>query len=136
MFLGVLTFPCTGISPSCRTSFANVRLAIPPLTPIVGGTVRHGDPVNPCQDEESPMAPDFSSPDFFKEKADECLALSYQLTDPKTQVAVLKLANSWMRLAEYCHSRKLHQRTTPPDNHIQPSHLTPTLNLPIPQHLP
>jgi hypothetical protein len=49
------------------------------------------------------MASDFSSPEFCREKAEECLALSYQLTDPKKQVAVLKLANSWMRLAEYCY---------------------------------
>jgi hypothetical protein len=50
------------------------------------------------------MAPDLSSPEFCRQKAEECLALSYQLTDPKRQVAVLKLANSWMRLAEYHHS--------------------------------
>ena len=62
------------------------------------------------------MPPDMLLPDFFKEKADECLALSYQLTDPKTQVAVLKLANSWMRLAEYYHSRKLHQGDTQQKN--------------------
>jgi hypothetical protein len=34
-----------------------------------------------------------------REKADECLSLSYKLTDPKGQLAILKLAKSWMRLA-------------------------------------
>jgi hypothetical protein len=53
----------------------------------------------------SVMAPDLSSPEFCKQKAEECLALSYQLTDPKKQVAILKLANSWMRLAEYVTSQ-------------------------------
>jgi hypothetical protein len=45
--------------------------------------------------------PELSSPDFCREKAEECLAISYQVTDPKQQVAILKLANRWMRLAEY-----------------------------------
>jgi hypothetical protein len=42
-----------------------------------------------------------SSPEFLRKKAEECLALSYQINDPKKQVAILKLANWWMRLAEY-----------------------------------
>jgi hypothetical protein len=37
---------------------------------------------------------------------------SYQITDPKGQVAVLRLANWWMRLAENYHSRKPHQGDT------------------------
>jgi hypothetical protein len=40
-----------------------------------------------------------SSPEFFRERADECLSLSYKMTNPKSQVAILKLANNWMRLA-------------------------------------
>jgi len=48
---------------------------------------------------------DLSSPDFLREKAEECLALSYQINDPKKQVAILKLANWWMRLAERCISK-------------------------------
>jgi hypothetical protein len=46
-------------------------------------------------------AADLSSPDFLRQKAEECLALSYQVSDPKKQVAILRLANWWMRLAEY-----------------------------------
>ena len=46
------------------------------------------------------IAPDLSSREFCRQKAEECLNLSYQITDPKGQVAVLKLANSWKRLAE------------------------------------
>jgi hypothetical protein len=42
---------------------------------------------------------------FCRQKAEECLDLSYQIKDPKGQVAVLKLANWWMRLAENYHSR-------------------------------
>jgi hypothetical protein len=48
--------------------------------------------------------------DFYREKAEECLALSYQITDPKNQVAMLKIANCWMRLAEYSVAKNLHQR--------------------------
>jgi hypothetical protein len=48
---------------------------------------------------------DLSSPDFLREKAEECLALSYQINDPKKQVAILRLANWWMRLAEHCISK-------------------------------
>jgi hypothetical protein len=44
---------------------------------------------------------DLSSPDFLRKKAEECLALSYQIDDPKKQVAILRLANWWMRLAEH-----------------------------------
>jgi len=55
------------------------------------------------------MASDFSSPEFCREKAEECVAVSYQLIDPKRQVAVLKLANSWMRLAEYCYPQPIHK---------------------------
>jgi len=59
--------------------------------------------------ERRDIASDTSPPAFCKQKAEECLNLSYQITDPKGQVAVLKLANLWMRLAENCYSRK----TTP-----------------------
>jgi len=82
------------------------------------------------------MPPDLLLPDFFKEKADECLALSYQLTDPKTQVAVLKLANSWMRLAEYCHSRKLHQGAAATGDQIERSRLGPEIHVRVPQDCP
>ena len=54
------------------------------------------------------IAPDLSSPEFCRQKAEECLDLSYQITEPKGQVAVLKLANWWMRLAENYRSRKPH----------------------------
>jgi hypothetical protein len=54
-------------------------------------------------------APQLSSPDFCREKAEECLALSYQITDPKNQVAVLKLAKWWMRVAERHHTGNRHQ---------------------------
>ena len=54
------------------------------------------------------IAPDLSSPEFCRQKAEECLSLSYEITDPKGQVAVLKLANWWMRLAENYRSRKPH----------------------------
>ena len=37
---------------------------------------------------------------FCRQKAEECVTLSYEIADPKGQVAVLKLANWWMRLAE------------------------------------
>ena len=40
--------------------------------------------------------------DFLREKAEECLVLSYQINDPKRQIAILKLASWWMRLAEQC----------------------------------
>jgi hypothetical protein len=46
------------------------------------------------------IATDPSSLEFCRQKAEECLNLSYQIRDPKGQVAVLKLANLWMRLAE------------------------------------
>jgi hypothetical protein len=39
-------------------------------------------------------------PHFLRAKAEECLALSYQIDDPKKQLAILKLASWWMRLAE------------------------------------
>jgi hypothetical protein len=53
--------------------------------------------------------PELSSPGFCREKAEECLALSYQITDPKKQVAILKRANCWMRLAEYSCTENQHQ---------------------------
>ena len=53
--------------------------------------------------------PELSSPGFCKEKAEECLALSYQVIDPKQQVAILKLANCWMSLAEYSYTGNQHQ---------------------------
>jgi hypothetical protein len=46
------------------------------------------------------IAPDLPPPELCRQKAEECLNLSYQITDPKGQVAVLKLANWWMRLAK------------------------------------
>jgi hypothetical protein len=45
------------------------------------------------------------STNFLREKAEECLALSYQIDDPKKQLAILKLASWWMRLAEQYLSR-------------------------------
>jgi len=45
--------------------------------------------------------PDLPSTDFFRDRAEECLAGSYQINDPKKQVAILKLASWWMRVAEY-----------------------------------
>jgi hypothetical protein len=51
------------------------------------------------------IAPDLLLPELCRQKAEECLNLSYQITDPKGQVAVLKLANWWMRLAENWYSR-------------------------------
>jgi hypothetical protein len=50
--------------------------------------------------ERQVIAPDPSPPEFCRQKAEQCLALSYQIPDPKGQVAVLKLANWWKRLAE------------------------------------
>ncbi len=62
--------------------------------------------------EESIMpTPDLSSPDFLREKAEECVALSYQINDPKKQVAILKLASWWMRLAEQCINKNSHHDT-------------------------
>jgi len=55
--------------------------------------------------EQQGIAPELSSPEFCRQKAEECLSLSYEITDPKGQVAVLKLANWWMRLAENYYSR-------------------------------
>ena len=43
------------------------------------------------------------STDFLKEKAEQCLALSYRVDDPKRQISILKLASWWMRLAEQYH---------------------------------
>jgi len=57
-------------------------------------------------DKEEPGTADPSSPEFCRQKAEECLNLSYQIPDPKGQVAVLKLASWWMRLGETYHSRK------------------------------
>jgi hypothetical protein len=56
--------------------------------------------------QQPDVAPDVSPPDLCRQRAEECLNLSYQITDPKGQVAVLKLANCWMRLGEDYHSRK------------------------------
>ncbi len=62
--------------------------------------------------EESIMpTPDLSSPDFLREKAEECVALSYQINDPKKQVAILKLASWWMRLAEQYINKNSHHDT-------------------------
>ena len=49
-----------------------------------------------------PMAFNQPSTDFLRKKAEECLALSYHADDPKRQIAILKLASWWMRLAEQC----------------------------------
>jgi hypothetical protein len=51
------------------------------------------------------IVPDLSSPEFCRQRAEECLNLSYEIADPKGQVAVLKLASCWMRLAENCYSQ-------------------------------
>jgi len=56
--------------------------------------------------EEPGTASDPSSPEVCRKKAEECLNLSYQIPNPKGQVAVLKLANCWMRLGETFYSRK------------------------------
>jgi hypothetical protein len=50
------------------------------------------------------IASDVSPSEFCRQKAEECLDLSYEITDPKRQVAVLRLANWWMRLGENYHS--------------------------------
>ena len=73
------------------------------LSPWYRGKI---DPIG--RGKRSGIAPDLSSPEFCRQKAEECLNLSYQITDPKGQVAVLKLANWWMRLAENYRSRKPH----------------------------
>src|SRR5437764_12255831 len=57
------------------------------------------------ESKRSGIAPDLSSPELCRQKAEECLNLSYQIPDPKGQVAVLKLANWWKRLAENYYSR-------------------------------
>ncbi len=57
------------------------------------------------------IAPDLPSSELCRQKAEECLNLSYEITDPRGQVAVLKLANCWMRLAENYRSRYPHQAT-------------------------
>jgi hypothetical protein len=54
--------------------------------------------------------PDLSSPEFFREKAEQCLALSYEIVDPKKQVAILKFASWWMRIAEQYVSKGAHRR--------------------------
>jgi len=53
-----------------------------------------------------PMPLNQPSTDLLREKAEECLALSYHVDDPKRQIAILRLASWWMRLAE----RSLSQR--------------------------
>jgi hypothetical protein len=53
-----------------------------------------------------PMPLDQLSTDFLREKAEECLALSYHVDDPKRQIAILKLATWWMRLAECAEERR------------------------------
>ena len=60
---------------------------------------RSGEPLDAIM-----FVPGQVSPELCREKAEECVALSYQLTDPKKQVALLKFANSWMRLAEHAFS--------------------------------
>jgi hypothetical protein len=52
------------------------------------------------------MTPAPPSPEFFKQKAEECVALSYQVADPKGQVAILRLAKWWMQLGECCYAQK------------------------------
>jgi hypothetical protein len=52
------------------------------------------------------LTEDLSSPDFLRKKAEECLALSYQINDPKKQISILRLANCWMRLAEHYLTKK------------------------------
>jgi hypothetical protein len=61
---------------------------------------------NRSDGERLDIAPDLSPREFCGQKAEECLNLSYEIPDPKGQVAVLKLANWWMRLGEDYHSRK------------------------------
>src|SRR6266568_2193299 len=50
-------------------------------------------------------------PIFSGKKAEECVALSYQINDPKKQVAILKLASWWMRLAEQYINKNSHHDT-------------------------
>jgi hypothetical protein len=50
--------------------------------------------------ERPGIVPDLSRPEVCRQKAEECLDLSYKITEQKGQVAVLNLANWWMRLAE------------------------------------
>ncbi len=68
-------------------------------------------PISPREDRSDRkrpvIAPDLS-PEFYRQEAEECLNLSYQITDPKRQVAVLRLANWWMRLAENYRPRNPH----------------------------
>jgi hypothetical protein len=56
--------------------------------------------------QQRDRVPDLLSPAFCRQEAEECLDLSYQILDPKGQVAVLKLANWWMRMAEHYHSQR------------------------------
>jgi hypothetical protein len=56
--------------------------------------------------ERQVIASDLSPPEFFRQEAEDCLNLSYQITDAKGQVSVLRLANLWMRLAENYHSSR------------------------------
>jgi hypothetical protein len=51
------------------------------------------------------IPPDLSPREFCRREAEECLDLSYEIADPKGKVAILKLANCWMRLAENYYSR-------------------------------
>ena len=63
--------------------------------------------------ERPDRVPDPLSPEFYRQEVEECLDLSYQIPDPKGQVAVLKLANWWMRLAEHYHSQEaIHEKAS------------------------
>ena len=52
---------------------------------------------------EPEQAHTLSSPSlqFLRERAEECVALSDKVDDPKNQAAILRLASSWMRLAQF-----------------------------------
>jgi hypothetical protein len=69
-------------------------------TPWMSGSFAMAPREDRSERKRPGIAPDLSSPEFCRQKAEECLDLSYQITEPKGQVAVLKLANWWMRLAE------------------------------------
>jgi hypothetical protein len=45
------------------------------------------------------------SPELCLQKARDCLALAQTVADPKQKAAMLRLAEWWMRIAEYADSR-------------------------------
>jgi hypothetical protein len=89
-----------------RTQSGDYRGGVPMKTLQKYRASSEIDSLDERSDVERPdIAPDLSPPEVCRQRAEECLNLSYQITDPKGQVAVLKLANWWMRLAENYYSR-------------------------------